>query len=168
MAAGLERPSPPLLRRTAQGYPAIAPRFMSRYRERGKHGLIAAFVARARRDTTLYVGLATALVLAVAWLWTPFSTEARWALSAAALSIPASASISVNGGACGRHACDPGGGECNAGACRWRAWRDHRRRGCHAVLADRLGGRAKALERPQDRRALSSDRVQIASLRSFV
>lgn len=82
---------------TAQGYPAIAPRFMSRYRELGRPGWAAAFIARARRDTTLYVAFATGLLLALAWLWPDFGRETRFALTAAALSIPAAASIRVNG-----------------------------------------------------------------------
>jgi O-antigen/teichoic acid export membrane protein len=82
---------------SAQGYPAIAPRFMARYREKGKSHLAAAFVALARRETTTYGALATGLVLALALLWPTFGTEARLALAAAALSIPAAASIRING-----------------------------------------------------------------------
>jgi O-antigen/teichoic acid export membrane protein len=81
----------------AHGYPSIAARFMSRYREHGKVGLIAAFVAQARRDATLYAGIATLGVLAVAVLWPSLGIEARLALVAAALSIPANASLRLNG-----------------------------------------------------------------------
>ena len=81
----------------AHGYPVIAPRFMSRYREQGKEGLIAAFVARARRDATVYVAVATLGVLAIAAFWPSLGTEARFALAAAALSIPANASLRLNG-----------------------------------------------------------------------
>lgn len=81
----------------AQGYPAIAPRFMARYREQGRQAWIAAFVRRARRDTAIYVAAATGFPLGLAWLWPGFSSEARWALTAAALAIPAGASIRVNG-----------------------------------------------------------------------
>jgi O-antigen/teichoic acid export membrane protein len=81
----------------AHGYPAIAPRFLSRYREQGKEGLIAAFVARARRDATVYVAIATLGVLAIAALWPSVGTEARLALIAAALSVPANASLRLNG-----------------------------------------------------------------------
>lgn len=81
----------------AGGYPAIAPRFMSRYRERGKDGLVTAFVARARRDATIHVTVATLLILVVAWMWPGFSFEARLALAGAALSMPALASIRING-----------------------------------------------------------------------
>jgi O-antigen/teichoic acid export membrane protein len=81
----------------AHGYPAIAPRFMSRYREQGKEGLIAAFVARARKDAALYVTIATAGVLAIAAFWPSLSFEARLATTAAALSIPANAALRLNG-----------------------------------------------------------------------
>jgi O-antigen/teichoic acid export membrane protein len=81
----------------AHGYPAIAPRFLARYREQGKEGLIEAFVARARRDATVYVAVATVAVLAIAALWPSLGTEARLALVAAALSIPANASLRLNG-----------------------------------------------------------------------
>lgn len=81
----------------AHGYPAIAPRFLSRYREQGKDGLIAAFVARARKDATVLVVIATVGVLALALLWPSFSWEVRLALIAAALSIPANAALRLNG-----------------------------------------------------------------------
>ena len=81
----------------AHGYPAIAPRFMSRYREQGKDRLIAAFVARARKDAAVYVVIATAGAIAVAALWPALSVEARLALGAAALSIPANAALRLNG-----------------------------------------------------------------------
>src|SRR5680860_446934 len=75
----------------AHGYPAIAPRFMSRYREQGKSNLIAAFVARARKDATVYAAIATIGVFAIAVFWPSLSFEARLATAAAALAIPANA-----------------------------------------------------------------------------
>jgi O-antigen/teichoic acid export membrane protein len=81
----------------AHGYPSIAARFMLRYREQGKEGLVAAFVGQARHDATLCAGIATIAVLAFALMWPSFSTEARLALVAAALSIPANASLRLNG-----------------------------------------------------------------------
>jgi O-antigen/teichoic acid export membrane protein len=81
----------------AHGYPAIAPRFMSRYREQGKEGLIAAFVARARKDAAVYVTIATLAVLAFGIFWPSLSFEARAATIAAALSIPANAALRLNG-----------------------------------------------------------------------
>src|SRR5512146_1822574 len=77
----------------AHGYPSIAARFMLRYREQGKEGLVAAFVRVARRAATLYAAAATVAVLAFAVLWPSLGTEARLALVAAALSIPANASL---------------------------------------------------------------------------
>ena len=61
----------------AYGFPAIAPRFLSRYRERGKIGLMAAFVSRARTDAAVYAVLATAAVMVFGLLWPALSTEAR-------------------------------------------------------------------------------------------
>ncbi|MGH6736446.1 MAG: polysaccharide biosynthesis C-terminal domain-containing protein [Methyloceanibacter sp.] len=81
----------------AHGYPSIAPRFMSRYREQGKEALIAAFVARARKDAAVFAAVATAGALAFAVLWPSLSLEARFALIAAALSIPANAALRLNG-----------------------------------------------------------------------
>ena len=81
----------------AHGYPAIAPRFVSRYREQGKPNLIAAFVARARKDATIYAVLATAAVLAFGLLWPALSFEARLATLAAGLAIPANAALRLNG-----------------------------------------------------------------------
>jgi len=81
----------------AHGYPTIAPRFMSRYREQGKPGLIAAFVVRARKDATVYAAIITVAVLAIAALWPSLSLEARLATAAAALSIPANAALRLNG-----------------------------------------------------------------------
>jgi len=81
----------------AHGYPSIAARFMLRYREQGKEGLVAAFVGQARHDATLYAVIATIGVLALAVLWPSLGAEARLALVAAALSIPANASLRLNG-----------------------------------------------------------------------
>lgn len=81
----------------AHGYPSIAARFMLRYREQGKEGLVAAFARQARRDVAVYAAAATAAVLTFALLWPSFNIEVRLALVAAALSIPANASFRLNG-----------------------------------------------------------------------
>lgn len=81
----------------AHGYPAIAPRFVSRFLEKGRAGLVAAFVAYARQAVTVYAAIATAGVLAFAWLWPGLSTDARLATAAAALAIPANAALRLNG-----------------------------------------------------------------------
>lgn len=81
----------------AHGYPAIAARFISRYREQGKEHLIAAFVGESFRVAAISVTIATLLVLAGAAFWPSFDFDARLALAAAALSIPAHAYLRLNG-----------------------------------------------------------------------
>jgi O-antigen/teichoic acid export membrane protein len=81
----------------AHGYPAIAARFVSRYREQGKENLIAAFVGESFRVAAISVAIATVVVLAGTALWPSFDFDARLALAAAALSIPAHAYLRLNG-----------------------------------------------------------------------
>ena len=81
----------------AHGYPAIAPRFVSRYREQDKESLIVAFVARARQSATVYALIATCAVLAFGALWPSLTLEARLATIAAGLAIPANAALRLNG-----------------------------------------------------------------------
>jgi hypothetical protein len=65
--------------------------------DEGKEGLVAAFVRQARHDAKVYAGVATVGVLALAVLWPSLGAEARLALVAAAFSIPANASLRLNG-----------------------------------------------------------------------
>ncbi|MDJ0512499.1 MAG: lipopolysaccharide biosynthesis protein [Methyloceanibacter sp.] len=81
----------------ALGYPEIAPRFVSRYREKGPKGLLQAFVAHARKTTAVCAAIATAVVLAFAALWPGLPVEVRLATTAAALAIPANAALRLNG-----------------------------------------------------------------------
>ncbi len=81
----------------AYGYPAIAPRFISRYREKGRSELVLAFITRARREATLYVAIGFAAIVAFALLWPDLDQVTRMALVAAAFALPASASLRVNG-----------------------------------------------------------------------
>ena len=81
----------------ALGYPAIAARFVSRYREQGKERLIGVFVGESFRVATISVAIATIAVMAGAALWPSFDFDARLALAAAALSIPAHAFLRLNG-----------------------------------------------------------------------
>ncbi|MGZ8399769.1 MAG: lipopolysaccharide biosynthesis protein [Methyloceanibacter sp.] len=81
----------------AHGYPAIAARFVSRYREQGKESLIGAFVGESFRVATISVAIAVIAVMAGAALWPSFEFDARLALAAAALSIPAHAFLRLNG-----------------------------------------------------------------------
>ena len=59
----------------AHGYPAIAARFISRYREQGKEDLIAAFVGESFHVAAISVAIATIAVLAGAVLWPSFNTR---------------------------------------------------------------------------------------------
>lgn len=81
----------------AYGYPAIAPRFISRYREKGRPDLVLAFITRARREATIYVLIGMAAIVAFALLWPDIDHVTRMALIAAAFALPASASLRVNG-----------------------------------------------------------------------
>jgi O-antigen/teichoic acid export membrane protein len=81
----------------AHGYPAIAARFLSRYRERSRQEWVAAFVAKARREATFYVAIALVAVSAFAVFWPGLTWPARSAIIAAAVSIPASTAIRING-----------------------------------------------------------------------
>ena len=80
----------------AHCYPAIASRFVSRYREQWKENLIAAFVSELFHVAAISVAIATIAVLWGAVLWPSFDIDARLALVAAALSIPAHAYLRLN------------------------------------------------------------------------
>ncbi|MEG6508023.1 oligosaccharide flippase family protein [Methyloligella sp. 2.7D] len=81
----------------SHGYPAIAPRFVSRYREQGRPGLILAFLHHARVESRLYVSLAGFAVLIFAALWPGLDNVTRVALFAGVAAIPAHAALRVNG-----------------------------------------------------------------------
>lgn len=81
----------------AHGYPAIAPRFISRYLEHKKPALVAGFIGQAKRNAALYVIVATLAILTAAALLPGLDLEWRIALAAAALSIPANAALRING-----------------------------------------------------------------------
>lgn len=81
----------------AQGYPALAPRFISHYREQGRPDLVAAFLARARRDVAICAALAASGTLVAAWLWPALSIELRVALVACGFLIAANAALRLNG-----------------------------------------------------------------------
>ncbi|HEX2447256.1 MAG TPA: oligosaccharide flippase family protein [Methyloceanibacter sp.] len=81
----------------AHGYPAIAARFVSRYREQGKEHLVGAFVGESFHVAAISVVIATLAVLGGAVLWPSVALDARLALAAAALSIPAHAYLRLNG-----------------------------------------------------------------------
>ena len=80
------------------GYPEIAPRFMSRYQERGQPGRRAAFLRQAYGDTFLLSVLFAAGILLATWFW-PGAQEAERVLFAiTAIGMPVVALISLNSG----------------------------------------------------------------------
>ncbi|WP_141701033.1 lipopolysaccharide biosynthesis protein [Methyloceanibacter methanicus] len=81
----------------ALGYPGIASRFVSRFREKGREDLLAAFIVHARKTVTRYAAAATIGVLAFAVFWPGLALEIRLATAAAALAIPANAALRLNG-----------------------------------------------------------------------
>jgi len=81
----------------ALGYPEIASRFASRYRDKGPKGLLPAFVNHARTSTAVCAAIATVAVLAFAAFWPGIALEARLATAAAAIAILANAALRFNG-----------------------------------------------------------------------
>jgi O-antigen/teichoic acid export membrane protein len=90
---------------SSNGYPVIAARFMSRYREQRKESLISAFLRESFRMAAISAGVATIAILLGAAFWPSLDLDARLALVAAALSIPGHALLRLNGsfGAAIRH-----------------------------------------------------------------
>lgn len=81
----------------AHGYPGIAARFTARYRERRKPALLATFLRQAQRETISLVAIAVVGVIAFALAWPGLDGEARMTVLAAALSLPAIASLRLHG-----------------------------------------------------------------------
>jgi O-antigen/teichoic acid export membrane protein len=79
----------------AQGYSAIAARFISRYRERNRPRELAGFVGRARRATFAAAGALAAALCAFAIFWPGLAEGSRPAWLIAAVAIPAFASTSL-------------------------------------------------------------------------
>ncbi|MEM9592226.1 MAG: lipopolysaccharide biosynthesis protein [Pseudomonadota bacterium] len=77
----------------ALGYPEIASRFVSRYREKGPDGLLTAFVVYARKTSAFWAVVATIVIVVAATLWPGLSVEVRLAIVAAALAIPANTAL---------------------------------------------------------------------------
>jgi len=81
----------------AHGYPSIAMRFVSRYQERRRPLLLAAFARHAQRAAILLSLLIVAGVATVAAAWPGMGTEMRVALLIAAATIPFGAAFRVYG-----------------------------------------------------------------------
>jgi len=84
----------------AWGYPNLAPRFISRYRERKHPRLVSGFLRHAARDiaiTSLFAGLA---VIAIAYFW-PATADNRLAFMMAGLAVPVLALLTLNAATAG-------------------------------------------------------------------
>lgn len=81
----------------AQGYPSIAARFLGRYRERGKPGLVAGFLRQAHRDCSLSTLIAFMALVLFGAAWPGLADETRLAVFAGALSVPAIVSLRLHG-----------------------------------------------------------------------
>ncbi len=84
----------------AWGYPNLAPRFISRYRERKHPRLVAGFLRHAARDiavTSLLAGLA---VIAIAYFWRD-AADYRLSFMMAGLAVPMLALLTLNAATAG-------------------------------------------------------------------
>lgn len=81
----------------ALGYPNIATRFISRYRERRRPDQVAGFIRRARRDTFFWAVLAVCGISVVAAVLPGLGVDARYAIFLSALSIIPFASQRIYG-----------------------------------------------------------------------
>jgi len=85
----------------AWGYPNLAARFISRYRERKHPRLVAGFLRHAARDialTSLVAGLA---VIAIAYFWPDTTADNRLAFMMAGLAVPMLALLTLNAATAG-------------------------------------------------------------------
>lgn len=86
---------------TAWGYPNLAPRFVSRYRERGMPRLLAGFLRNAARDTAVSSILAGAAVVLVAQFWPGAEPETRLVFTMAGIAVPVLAALTLNAATAG-------------------------------------------------------------------
>ena len=86
---------------TAWGYPNLAPRFISRYRERKNPGLVAGFLRNAARDIALTSVLAGVAVAAAAWFWPGTAETTRTAFILAGVAVPVLAMLTLNAATAG-------------------------------------------------------------------
>ncbi len=86
---------------TAWGYPNLAPRFVSRYRERQKPRLLAGFLRNAARDIAVSSILAGVAVVIAAQLWPGASAETRLVFTIAGAAVPILAALTLNAATAG-------------------------------------------------------------------
>lgn len=80
------------------GYPEIAPRFISRYQERGRPGTLAAFLRQTHRDSLHLAILVAGLILVAAWLWPGATGQERAIFAITAIGMPIVAFFAINSG----------------------------------------------------------------------
>ena len=85
----------------AWGYPNIAPRFISRYRERKNPRLVAGFLLHAVRDIAITSLLAGSAVIVIAYFWPDTTTDNRLAFIMAGVAVPIMAIVTLNAGTAG-------------------------------------------------------------------
>lgn len=85
----------------AWGYPNLAPRFISRYRERKHPRLVAGFLRHAARDIALTSLVAGIAVIAIAYLWPNETADNRLAFMMAGLAVPMLALLTLNAATAG-------------------------------------------------------------------
>ena len=80
------------------GYPEIAPRFISRYRARGRIGHFADFVHYSRRDSRCFSAAISGLIVLGAVFWPKGSHQEVFVFVLTALWVPILASLYINSG----------------------------------------------------------------------
>jgi O-antigen/teichoic acid export membrane protein len=80
-----------------QGYPGIAQRFVTRYRTKNKHKLLAGFAKRVEYETAAFTCLVAALLSGAAVLWPRITVELRVVYVATAVCIAAASSFTIFG-----------------------------------------------------------------------
>ncbi len=85
----------------AWGYPNLAPRFISRYRERNHPKLVAGFLLHAVRDIAITSLLAGSAVIAIAYFWPGTTSDNRLAFIMAGLAVPIMAIVALNAATAG-------------------------------------------------------------------
>ena len=85
----------------AWGYPNLAPRFISRYRERKYPSLLAGFLRHAARDIAITSLIAGSAVVAIAYYWSGETVDARISYIMAGVAVPIMAMVTLNAATAG-------------------------------------------------------------------
>jgi O-antigen/teichoic acid export membrane protein len=79
----------------SQGYPEIAIRFVTRYRDKGRQ-LSGRFIGQSLQDSALVALLLTIMLLTWSFIWPSISIEARYSTAIASLSLLALTLLNIN------------------------------------------------------------------------